>query len=99
MLGRFRHTMNVVTKLAKLQRTLWSVLELVAVIGNSLQHGISVETELILDHAIRNLFWHFFLGHLMCGEVVGREAGSIHGGGEFIVSRRLQGDVFKARDY
>lgn len=87
--------MNVVTKLARLLTTL-SVGSPAYGIVYSLQHGVAVETELILDHAIRNFLGHFSLWHFERRKVLGGKARAVNGGGELILSRRFEGDVLEA---
>lgn len=58
--------------------------------GNLLEHGVVVETQIILDHAIGNVAGHLILRHMMPGEVHARKARAVDAGGELIlVARKL----------
>ena len=63
-----------------------------------LQHGVSVQAQLILDHAVGNLLGHLSLGHLVRGEVLTGKAGAIDGARELICTGRVDLDVFQTGD-
>jgi hypothetical protein len=50
--------------------------------GVLLEHGVAVERQIVLDHAVRNLPGHLALGHLMLWQILSSEAGAVDGGGE-----------------
>lgn len=50
-----------------------------------LEYGVSIETELVLDHAVGDFPRHLIFGHLRGGEVLGGEAGAIDAGGVRVV--------------
>jgi len=46
-----------------------------------LEHWISIEGQIILNHSVRNLLWHLVLGHLMLGQILCCETGAVDSGG------------------
>lgn len=50
-----------------------------------LEHGISIQTQIILDHSIGYLLWHLFLRHLVLWQILSSESRAVHGGGEGVV--------------
>ena len=66
---------------------------------SSLEHGIPVETQLILDHAVSDFLGHLALGHFIAGEVGGGMFGAIDAGGEAVfVIGELQMHLFDGFD-
>ncbi len=63
----------------------------------SLQNGIPVEAQLVLDHAVGDLLGHLALGHLVAREVLGGEARAVDGGREAVlIVAELQMDLLDA---
>lgn len=53
--------------------------------GGQVEHGVAVEAELVLDHAIGDLPGHLALGHLMARQILGGKLGAIDAGGEAVL--------------
>ena len=51
---------------------------------NILQHWITIQAQIILNHAVSNFLGHLILRHLVLGEILGGESTAIDGGGEGI---------------
>ena len=51
---------------------------------NLLQHRVSIQAQIILDHSIRNLLWHLSFRHLMLRQILSRESTAIDRRGELI---------------
>jgi len=52
--------------------------------GSEIQHGVAVEGEVVLDHAVGDISRHFLLGHLMLGQVLSSKPAAVDGGGELV---------------
>ena len=89
-----KRTMYVVTNDAKLENT----VSLRA--GGrerlfSLEHRVTIQAQLVLDHSVCNLLGHLFLWHLVGGQILGSEAGAVDRGGELILSGRIEVESFE----
>ena len=47
-----------------------------------LEHWVSVKREIIFNHAICNLLWHFILWHFVLWQILSGKFGAIDTGGE-----------------
>jgi len=53
-------------------------------IRNILQHWVSIQTQIVLDHTVGNLLWHLVFRHLILWQILGCEFASIDGGSESV---------------
>jgi hypothetical protein len=65
---------------------------------NLLQHRIPIQTQIILNHAIRNLLRHLALGHLMLRQIFSRKPASIDSAGELVFTRWIKADFLEPFD-
>lgn len=52
---------------------------------NLLEHRISVQTQLVLDHAVSDLTGHLLLGHLILGQLLRRKPSTVYSGVETVI--------------
>ena len=69
-------------------------MRIVAGVQSILQHRVTVQAQIILNHAVSHLLGHLVLRHLMFREVLSSEFAAIDRGGEsvghrFVVNRKL----------
>lgn len=62
----------------------------------SLQHGVSVQTQIVLDHPVSNLLGHLLLRHLVLGQILSSIAGAVNGAGELILAWGFEGEMFES---
>ncbi len=54
--------------------------------GGVLEHWVTIEGQIILDHAVGDLPGHLALGHFMLWQILGGEAGAVDGGREGVTN-------------
>lgn len=50
------------------------------------EHGITIQAQVILDHPVSNLLGHLTLWHLIFGEIFCGESAAVYGGSEGILA-------------